>query len=209
MKMIQIYETRMMSHTANHEAHFVLVPARSFFTESGAPASSTPKHEEILKELDLKKISSLLPHHLAEGLALLMSPSIDENVERHLKDLCNGTGRTSENADELCSLKVFAKADMEFAENLSFECDLPFENSPLTGEVLVRLVTKATGAGVGAFAGFVAFGASPLLLVTVPAGMILCGAAKGVADALESGLRERLTNYLKGKRSGGKPKGRE
>jgi hypothetical protein len=36
------------------------------------------------------------------------------------------------------------------------------------------------------------------LLITVPAGMIICGAAKGIADALEDGLRDRLMRFLKG-----------
>src|SRR5262245_51923621 len=98
-------------------------------------------------------------------------------------------------------ISAFAAADMRFAEVIAFDEVVPVEHSPLKAEALATLVTKATGAGLGAFAGFVAFGASPLLLVTVPAGMIICGAAKGVADALESGLRERLMELLRGKKA--------
>lgn len=73
---------------------------------------------------------------------------------------------------------------MSFAEKLCLECDIPFENSSLSAEALVKLVTKATGVGLGAFAGFVAVGASPLLMVAVPAGMVLCGAAMGAPTHL-------------------------
>jgi len=70
----------------------------------------------------------------------------------------------------------------------------------IPGDVLATLVTRATGAGLGAYIGFVAFGAaSPFLFVTVPSGMIICGAAKGIADALEHGLRDRLTAWIRGR----------
>jgi hypothetical protein len=47
------------------------------------------------------------------------------------------------------------KYNLRFAEAVAFEYVVPIEQSPLAAEVLVSLVTKATGAGVGAFTGFV------------------------------------------------------
>src|SRR5262249_29369501 len=90
--------------------------------------------------------------------------------------------------------------DLRFAEKVSFEPLIPFEGSPLTSESLAKLATTATGAGFGAFVGFVAFGSGPLLLITVPAGMVICGAAKGIAQALEDGLRDRLLRWIKGEK---------
>ena len=37
-----------------------------------------------------------------------------------------------------------------------------------------------------------------MLFITVPAGIILCGAASGIAKALEGGLRERLMKIIIG-----------
>jgi hypothetical protein len=88
--------------------------------------------------------------------------------------------------------------DVAFAQKAAFERMIPLEQSPLDLESLAKLVTSATGAGLGAYAGFVLFGSSPLLFVAAPFGMILFGAAKGIADALEQGLREKLLWYLKG-----------
>jgi hypothetical protein len=65
----------------------------------------------------------------------------------------------------------------------------------------LRYAASTTGAGIGAYVGFVLTGPAPtaLLLISVPAGMIICGAAKGIADALENGLRDRLLRFLRGK----------
>jgi hypothetical protein len=46
----------------------------------------------------------------------------------------------------------------------------------------------------------VAFGTGPLLFITVPAGMVIFGAAKGIGKALEEGLYERLVTWLRGEK---------
>ena len=87
---------------------------------------------------------------------------------------------------------VVTPADTIFGEKAAFDNLMPFERSPIELESLGKLVVSATGAGIGAYAGFVLAGSTPFLLVAIPAGMIICRAAKGIADALEQGLREKL-----------------
>lgn len=64
-------------------------------------------------------------------------------------------------------------------------------------ESIGNIVLKASGTGMGAFTGFVLAGDTPLLFILVPAGMILFGAAAGVARALEEGLRERVLKLIR------------
>jgi hypothetical protein len=75
---------------------------------------------------------------------------------------------------------------------------IPVRVNPLNLESIGRLVTHATGTAIGAYAGFVMAGPSPVLLITIPAGMILVGAAAGTARALEEGLYKRLLPMISG-----------
>lgn len=85
--------------------------------------------------------------------------------------------------------------EYEFAEAVAFDEVIPFEFSPLDARSLASIVTGsgAAGAAVGFVVGA---GVPPLLLITVPAGMIVCGAAAGIAAALEQGLKTRLLRRL-------------
>lgn len=83
-----------------------------------------------------------------------------------------------------------------FAEYLSYADIVPFASSPLELHSLASIAATASPLGIGAAVGFAVFGSSPLLLVGVPAGIIICGAAAGVSRALEEGLRERLLGLL-------------
>jgi hypothetical protein len=84
------------------------------------------------------------------------------------------------------------------SRQVAFDDAIPWRESPLHGESLAGLLTKAgavgsTGFGalLGSFAGHGA-----LLLVTVPAGIILVGAATGVAMAMRDGLYQRILALL-------------
>ena len=102
----------------------------------------------------------------------------------------NDVGVAIRNQD-LSAVEAFA-----FAEYLAFSPVIPFEASPLEAASLAGMLTSASGMSAGAAAGFLAAGPTPLALVTVPAGMIIGGAAAGVARALEEGLRSRIMRRL-------------
>lgn len=185
MKLLQFYETTVTSDISSHEARFLTVPHRSI--DGNQSAQSV---DAVLEELGLRKIADVQPSNLGHALAVLLSPSATDNMEGELIRAAMGQQAPHTNA-------IVAAADITFAELVAYTDVVPFETSPLSAQALVKFVTTASGGALGAYAGFVAFGASPLLLVMVPTGMILCGAAKGVADGLEHGLRERILKLFK------------
>ena len=183
MEMLQTFESTLMSGSTAHAAHLLVVPARTFLCHDLSVHAET-----IIQSLGLEKVKQTQPAHLVFPLSVLLSNKIanQDTIER-----------LTEAIYKPLEIEVDA-ADVAFAEKVAFERMIPFEQSPLEMESLANLVTSATGAGIGAYAGFVLFGSSPLLFVAAPAGMILFGAAKGIADALEQGLRERLLKFLRG-----------
>jgi len=80
-----------------------------------------------------------------------------------------------------------------FAEYLSFEAVVPFESSPLGPKSLATLV-GATGTA-GAALGYAA-GADPIVLVTVPAGIVIAGAAIGIGAGAAVGFAEGIRHQL-------------
>lgn len=84
-----------------------------------------------------------------------------------------------------------------FVENMAFSRLIPIWTNPLDLRSLATVLTTGSGVAIGAWAGVVASGGSPLILITVPVGMVIGGAAAGVGRALESGLQERLGAWLR------------
>lgn len=86
-----------------------------------------------------------------------------------------------------------------FAQHLTSSPVVPVESSPLGGKSLAELVT-ATGS-VGAAVGCYASG-DPLVLLVVPAGIVVCGAAHGVVEGLRPRRRRlRLSGSFTPRRS--------
>lgn len=84
-----------------------------------------------------------------------------------------------------------------FTTRAAMEPFVPMENSPLEAQSLVSIVSRSSlGGGTGAVAGLVTTGSEWALLVSVPAGIILCGAAQGIAAALDQGLRYHLLRIM-------------
>ena len=84
-----------------------------------------------------------------------------------------------------------------FIRDVFYEPLVPIERSPLSGSSLGDLIRhgpEQVGAVMGAF---VAAETEPLLLfITMPGGMIVFGAAAGVAEALHLGLRTKMLGWL-------------
>lgn len=83
---------------------------------------------------------------------------------------------------------------LEFAREVFFQPLIPLTQSPLKLDSLSNLVRYA---GVGATVGFIAVMGCPMVLITVPAGIILCGAAKGIGKALSEGFREQILLFFR------------
>lgn len=189
MQMLQIYETTVLSDCSKHALHAVSIPSRSF-----AGTNLQVPVDQIVGALGLQKLTlwPVAPTNLGPALAVLSSPSVAESeVVAQLLTTLQPTVPSP-------IPPMVTPADTNFGYQAAGDKFVPFEQSPIALDSLSQLLTTATGAGIGAYAGFVLAGPTPLLLIAIPAGMILCGAAKGVADALEKGLRERLLRFLKG-----------
>jgi len=187
MKVLQTYETTILSESSKHALHALIVPRRSFAGENRGI-----KVDDVLSSLGLQRlmVPSIEASDLVNALAVLLSPSVDYTKKTaYLVSVLQDT--------PLGVTPPTTPTDRTFAEQAVFDSLLPFEQSPLSLESLGKLVVSASGAGIGAYAGFVLAGPTPLLLITIPAGMIICGAAKGIADALEQGLRDRLVRFLR------------
>jgi hypothetical protein len=186
VNMLQTYETSILSDDSDHAIHVVVVPKRSL------PLSGDFPLETVFQELELTKLAPTDPSNLARHLAVLFSSQLpNHELPQTLASAAMATNPQFQPSPD----------DIRFAEFVSFERLIPIEESPLSQESLAKLATTASGVGIGAFIGFVAFGSSPFLLITVPVGMIICGAARGVGQALEEGLRDRLVRWLKGEKA--------
>jgi hypothetical protein len=85
----------------------------------------------------------------------------------------------------------------QFAERAAYGRVLAAEASPIGAESLANLATaKGVTGAAGISVAAVAFGATPLLLIAAPVGIILVGAALGVSDALQQGLRKKLLQRM-------------
>ncbi len=96
------------------------------------------------------------------------------------------------------SLTAFSGPDIAayFTQLLGEPC-IVIENSPTNLVSFTHLLKQGGGVAVGAYAGLHA-ATSPLLILTVTLGIVIVGAAAGVCDALEAGLRERIVQFILG-----------
>jgi tetrahydromethanopterin S-methyltransferase subunit F len=180
MDLIEIYENKLISRENTLEASIITVPAKCFIDKKLLSSNSLfaalkfEKHQKIR----VSKLWKYIP------LVFLHNDKIAEIIESDL---------------ELPSDDFIKSGGREFAEELLFGKHVIFENSPVSMESIADLVNRATdvGVGIGACIGFIIGGDSALLLLTVPAGMVICGSAAGIAKALEMGLKERLLDIFK------------
>lgn len=117
-----------------------------------------------------------------------------EDVAERLADSQPAPGESSAK-----SVPVVMDSELfSFAEQVAFTRLIPFEESPFDAHALASIVATGSGTAIGAIVGYLAVGTMipPLLFVTVPLGMIICGAAAGVAKSLEEGLRSRILKLL-------------
>jgi len=82
-----------------------------------------------------------------------------------------------------------------FAEYLTFARVVPFEEPSLSADSLGNILT----AQVHGEAGYKYHEETrtPVLAVSIPAGMVICGSAPGMIRALDSGLRQKLLELAK------------
>jgi hypothetical protein len=179
MEPVQFYETTIYDRDrAGQSFSFITVPARSF------PDATTPPMAAV-----------------SEALGTLFMDDGPRAFRRNLRPwglpfLIDGAlGRRR-------SFRFFFDPDVpfgekegpsQFAEYLAFEPVIPFESSPLGTKALASLI-GATGT-TGAALGYAATG-EPIVLVTVPAGIVIAGVALGVGLGAATGLAEGVHHKI-------------
>src|SRR5438309_576371 len=143
----QLYETEIYDRDTHAAFAFVTVPRRSL---GGRVAGDA---EDAANSLGLERIRELEPIAPTELASLIEAALIYPEETRSQE----GFGPSS-----------------RFAQYLAFEPIVPAEASPLEGKSLSALVGGSAG-GASLAVGFML--GHPLIVVLVPAGIILCGAA--------------------------------
>lgn len=196
----QYYET-VLFDVRSSSFFFLTIPSRSLPKRSAEDDSSQDDrsagwYNYLLDDLNLESLTLVNAVDLENAVATLVSNSdrlgnalADHSLSRAKADLLSQLF-----SGEL--LPSISEEDRRFAHHLVSSRVIPFENSPLSPSSLQEIVRGATSTGAGAYIGFVLAGPTPLLLLTVPAGVVICGAAWGVAKGLEDGLRKRVAKLI-------------
>jgi hypothetical protein len=180
MKSVQFYETTVADPDSQNAFTFLTIPARSL------PEGKVPNAKEVARSLlpvadDDERITQIgpveawsLPFFVDAALGRRLGPDI--SFEWNLR--VNPPSSRGPSA---------------FAQHVVFDAVVPFESSPLRASSLAQLV--GTGGGATAVVSAILTG-DPILFIAVPAGIIVCGAAAGVAQALNLGLRAKILERM-------------
>jgi hypothetical protein len=189
----QIHETTIADTASDLAAHVVTVPARSL----GGSSYQFQGSEGPLETLGLLRIADVPFGGVARSLAAcLVSDDVDTFVQRFHQGFEEETSHSSVQLPE----------PFVFAEYLTFARVVPFEQPSLSADSLGNILT----AQVHGEAGYMYHEKTrtPVLAVSIPAGIVICGSASGMIRALDSGLRQRLLELVKS-RSGEHQQGDE
>jgi hypothetical protein len=178
MNIRQHYETTLVETDSDLAGTFLVIPARSL--PEGYDAAEP---QRFLEEFGFREVSRIPPGAIVSVIAFCLSPTSGEYIAR------------LQESGEVPQLP-FVPEQLQFAEYLTMARVIPFEQSPLDAESIGNLIAKTSGWGLGAYAGFVVGAGTPLVFVTVPAGMLIFGAAAGLAAGLEKGLRESVSERV-------------
>lgn len=179
---VQVHETTIADSESHLSAHFVTVPARSLGGESYLFRGS----EGPLEALGLLRIADVPLGGVARSLAAcLVSGSVEEFLRRFNEGF----------EEEMRLSGTDLPKHFTFAEYLTFARVIPFEWYSLSADSLGNILT-AQGHGD---AGYMYHEASdtPVLAVAIPAGIVICGSSPRMTEALDSGLRQRLLDFVK------------
>jgi hypothetical protein len=156
----QVYETTILDTSGQFGFACMVIPSHATSVRLGEDRESS---QGLVAELLGLSVDSPSPPSLdlATMLAILIAREQgDETYENYIR----------------------------FSEYVSYARVIPFEQSPLGAESLAAIAANAVKGGtvtIGTTIGFMAAGPTPLLLITVPAGIILCGAAVSFSKWIE------------------------
>lgn len=178
----QTYETTIVDGESGLSAHFVVVPARSL----GGDSYLFRRDEGPFEALGLQALADIPAGGVVRSLAGCLTSG---NADEFLRKFDEGFAEEAEHS----SMRL--PPAFAFAEYLTFARVIPFEWSTFSADSLGNLLT-AQGHGQAAYACHEDTNA-PMLVIAIPAGVLICGSAKKVQEALRAGLRDRLLAHSK------------
>ena len=187
MDAVQTYQTTIHNRGDGRAFSFVTVPKRSLLSVE------VPAAHEVASGLDLRdpRDPSDRPLRIKPVEAWNL-PFLIDAATRHFVDYPYEFGFYFD-PDEPRA-RTGGRGPTPFAQYLAYAPVVPFESSPLAAQSLAELIASNAEEVTGAL-GRAATG-DPLLLLAVPAGIIVCGAARGIGEALRIGLRARLLELM-------------
>lgn len=187
MELLQTFETTVSDDNGTLALAFLVVPLRSMNVHN-----PSAKPQDVHSALRLKAADRVTPASLPIALASLL---VAEKGKHNGLEIF----RQAESEAPPPQVREMVTVALPFAERVCSLELVPFSESPLQAVALSKLLEKG-GTAVGVWAGWVlAAGHPPLLLLTLPAGIIICGAAEGVALGLKDFFRKRVSSWLEGK----------
>jgi hypothetical protein len=171
MDILQTYETTISSDSGTYSLTALVIPARTY---GHLAPNGFSLHEvgEYLFEGKVEEIGRTHQIPMDRFVAMLASRQHDGPYP----------------SDEL----------LLFANYAATARIIPFEQSPLGADSLASIATSSVKAGtitLGATVGFLSAGPTPFLPITVPLGIVLCGASVSFAKWLEEN-RKPIWNRL-------------
>jgi hypothetical protein len=166
MEFIQIYETTIISPKTDLSATVMVIPARTLGPEFEGRSNKIEYATRLLG----------IPNFLLQEPTEAPLLSIGE-LARLLRPTNHRIGDLPISANEL-----------DFAGYVANAPIVPFERSPSGADSLINIAAntaKVGSLGEGASIGLVPGGHTPYILITVPLGIVLCGASFSLAKWLE------------------------
>ena len=160
----QLFATTLYDRHQTQQLSFVFIPARSM--ANGLVVTELNAIKGLI-DPNANFIRTVSPSYLPAALASMLSLPAPSNPFSWADALPPAR-----------SIWIHPNS-VGFAEYVAFSEVVPFEESPLKSKSLMA-VAVATGAKIGLIAG----GATPFVLLTVPAGIILCTAGVTFGPAL-------------------------
>jgi hypothetical protein len=186
MGLRQQFSTMIYSWDGTLAAEVLFLPRTDIYE-----ASEVQEPQSTLRSLDATLLAPFQPRDPSRAIATFLAAvqAGGYALQTWQREVAEGQTKSLEPSFE----------QMGFAQELLNSSRIPFEESPLKGVPLEKLITKASPTGLGALIGWAVAGNTPFLFIYVPAGIIIVRSAVGVGRALEEGLHVRIKRLFTGK----------
>ncbi len=180
MELLQTFETTV---TTAESAHLAL---HALFVSARLSESECTDGHALADALGARSWSPAAPEEVPVFIALMLEQEAFAMVPA-------GSGSGFEvKGGRPVDAEIQDSRSLEFATEVFQASIIPMTQSPLTTKALSGLFS------VGATVGYMVVEQHhPMLLFIVPFGIIICGAAAGVSEALHEGLRAKILDWLR------------